>query len=103
MNRSLWMKLQFRFVYVCVLCDVCYFPSILVTVPRIKGRRVLDFAACSGDYTLQRFFCPSEPTGKHWGFFFLLFYFHLLPHPLLRCLPSLYREKGPAVPFPRRQ
>ena len=33
---------------------VCVFPYILVTVPRIKARRVLHFAVYSRDYTLQR-------------------------------------------------
>ena len=48
------MNLAF-FMGVCV-CVCVFSPSILVTVPPIKARRVLHFAAYSGDYTLQRIF-----------------------------------------------
>ena len=52
-------------VYVCVcMCEreyVYVFPIqfILATIPPIKPKRVLDFAAYSEDYTLQRIFIFS--------------------------------------------
>ena len=58
-------KVDTQHVYMCVCVCVCVFlPSFLATaVPRIKARRVLRFAACSGTTVCSVFFCPSEPTG----------------------------------------
>ena len=80
---------------VCVLVHLC-----LVTVLRIKARRVFRFAVFSGDYyTLQRiFFCPSETNRGHTGaqegvntgaFSFFLFSFHA-PRPTPSCSACLH-------------
>ena len=51
---------------VCV-CVCMSFPSKLVTIPPIKARRVLHFAAYSGKYTfLQPILCvPLNQSGLH--------------------------------------
>ena len=80
----------------CDLSDVS-FPSILVTVPPIKARPVLHFAAC---FSVRL----NQPGSKRRGripeaFFFITAVFASMPHLLLRCFASIfYREKGPAVP-----
>ena len=72
---------------------VCVFPSMGDGPSLIKARRVLHFAAYSGDYALQRIFSvpldqlgSHRKGGKHWGFFV----FSLTPYTLLRCLPHFF-------------
>ena len=61
---------------VCVCVFLIYFGDS----PTDQAGRVTSLCVYSGDYTLQRVFCPSEPTGVtqegvNTGafFFFLLF------------------------------
>ena len=99
-----------RFCYcvcVCVRARArASFPSILVTVPSIKARRALRFAAYSGDYTLQRIlFVPLQRPGSHrrgrtLGLLVFFFVFSLMPHLLLRCVPRFFiaRRVQPSLP-----
>ena len=88
------------------VCLFVSFPSILVTVPPIKARRVLHFAACSGDITLQRtFFRLSKLTGvtqegANTRDFLFSLCFLCCPHLLLRCLPPFLfaRRVQPSLP-----
>ena len=86
----------------CV-CVCVSFPSILVTVPPMKVRGVLRFAAYSGDYTSQRI--SSVPLnqpgvtqeGANTGAFSFLFFFNAPPLPAV-IASIFYREKGSAFP-----
>ena len=86
---------------------MCVFvSSILATVPLVKARRVLHFGVYLEDYTCSVYFSVQlEPTEVakevHTG---ALFFFYILcaqPSSCGACL-HFYREKGSAVPFPRR-
>ncbi len=94
---------------------VCVFSShVLATVPLVKARRVLHFCSVSRGLHLFRapysvyFSVQLEPTevtqeGVNTGafFFFLCIFFCAPPSPCGACL-HFYREKGSAVPSPRR-
>ena len=106
-------------VCVCVCVCVCSFPSIFVTVPTDQGETdvYLTLQCIQG---LQ--FCSlcsvllNQPGSHRRGWtleLFSCFYVSLMPHPLLRTVLAFilffvlafifYREKGSAVPLPRRQ
>ena len=91
-------------VYVCqsqwvCVCVCVSFPSILVTVPPIKARRVLHFGSV---HFAAYFLYPSKPTrvtqegGEHWGFF-LPFVFSLMCRLLLQCLPPFFIARRVSV------
>ena len=92
MSTCFCRELGTRAMCVCVRV---FFPSILVTVPPIKARRVLHFAAYSGDYTIAAYLSVllnqpgSHRRGRTLGLF-SSFYISLMPLPLLRCLPSFF-------------
>ena len=100
----------------CVCVCVLHLPTILPKVPLIKvKKRVLRFAAYSGDYTFQRTQCifsvGLNQPGSHRRRRTLgvrsssLCFLQCPAVLLLRCLPPFlfYLEKGSSRPSPRRQ
>ena len=77
-------------------------PSILVTVPRTRARRVLHFAVFSGDCFLETVLRSvfsvhlkqpgSHRRGENTGNFFFSF-FSLMLRPLLRCFAFVFIAK----------
>ena len=96
-------------VRVCVCVSVCLSHLIYFgdRVPPIEARRVLHFAAYSGDaLCLQQrtsvFFLYKVTDGDDWGFPFFYVYFCFSDiYLLLRCSPLsiFYRKEGSAVFF----
>ena len=90
--------------------ECVFVPFILATVPPIKVRRVLHLAVYLEVLHFAVYFLSVqlEPTGvtqegvNTGAFFFFLFSFFAPPSSCGACL-HFYREKGPAVPFPRQR